>query len=266
MRTSAVNRYLQADQNLNAHVIICSLITYSHTRTKRSEVKMRNQKYYQAYSMESSRSLETSPERLSSLSDPVRSFHSSSSPDDSPTFKTSKGDSIVGHKKKKLETKANSFAFRVKEHVRMGPKFSETVKGKLSVGARIIKEGGRENIFKHIFGVSDGEKLLKASQCYLSTTAGPIAGILFISTQKVAFCSERSITLPSAKGDCVRTPYKVVIPIRKIRRANESMNVNRPAQKYIEIVTEDNFEFWFMGFVRYEKAFMNLRRAISVSN
>lgn len=93
----------------------------------------------------------------------------------------------------------------------MGPKLSETVKGKLSVGARIIKEGGRENIFKHIFGMSDGEKLLKASQCYLSTTTGPIAGILFISTQKVTFCSERSITLPTSKGECVRTPYKVFL-------------------------------------------------------
>ncbi|CAI9754743.1 unnamed protein product [Fraxinus pennsylvanica] len=71
-----------------------------------------------------------------------------------------------------------------------GPKFFETVKGKLSVGAKIIKKGGRENIFKDIFGVVNGEKLLKASQCYLSTSAGPIAGILFISTEKIAFCSE----------------------------------------------------------------------------
>lgn len=96
----------------------------------------------------------------------------------------------------------------------MGPKLSETVKGKLSLGAKIIGKGGRENIFKHIFGKgNDGEKLLKASQCYLSTTAGPIAGILFISTQKVAFCSERPITLPSPSGLLVRTPYKVIISL-----------------------------------------------------
>lgn len=104
----------------------------------------------------------------------------------------------------------------------MGPKLSETVIGKLSVGARIIKEGGRENIFRHVFGMSDGEKLLKASQCYLSTTAGPIAGFLFISTQKVAFCSERSITLPSQKGDSVRTPYKV-----------NHFIINPPSMQYI---------------------------------
>lgn len=100
----------------------------------------------------------------------------------------------------------------------MGPKLSETVKGKLSLGARIIQQGGRENIFRNVFGMSssDGEKLLKASQCYLSTTAGPIAGILFISTHKLAFCSERSITLlPSnsspGHGEAIRTHYKVII-------------------------------------------------------
>lgn len=97
--------------------------------------------------------------------------------------------------------------------VKMGPKWSETVKGKLSVGAKIIKKGGRENIFKEIFGVCDGEKLLKASQCYLSTSAGPIAGILFISTFKICFCSERSITVHSSSagggGGLIRIPYKV---------------------------------------------------------
>ncbi|PWA64629.1 GRAM-like protein [Artemisia annua] len=151
--------------------------------------------------------------------------------------------------------------------VRMGPKLSETVKGKLRLGARIIQKGGRENIFKEVFGENDGEKLLKASQCYLSTTAGPIVGILFISTQKVAFCSDRSITLRSPNGDLIRKPYKVVIPTNKIKEANESENVENPSQKYIQIVTDDSFEFWFMGFVRYEKAFHNLRKALSlVSN
>lgn len=58
---------------------------------------------------------------------------------------------------------------------------------------------------------------------------------------------------------------QVVIPVEKIKRANESENVNKPAQKYIAIVTDDNFEFWFMGFVRYEKAFVNLQKAISMS-
>ncbi|XP_027121602.1 putative GEM-like protein 8 isoform X1 [Coffea arabica] len=210
-------------------------------------------------------------ERPTSFSEPTTSCQSPSSSADplSPIFKTDKGDDskvVVQKKKKKLERKANSYVYRIREHVKLGPKFSETVKGKLSLGAKIIRKGGRENIFRQIFSVSDGEELLKASQCYLSTTAGPIAGILFISTEKVAFCSERPVTLSASPGGVVRTPYKVSIPVRKIKKANESANVDKPAKKYIEIVTDDNFEFWFMGFVRYEKALKNLRKAISMSS
>ena len=67
------------------------------------------------------------------------------------------------------------------------------------------------------------------------------------------------------KDVCILMHVQVSIPIKKIKRANASENVNKPAQKYMEVVTEDNFEFWFMGFVRYEKAFKNLQKAISMS-
>jgi hypothetical protein len=212
------------------------------------------------------------PDRRSCLSEPPTSLSPSSpsSSEASPSFKstsfTENEEQVVSCSRKKLGNKAKSFAYRVRDHVKMGPKLSETVKGKLSIGAKIIKKGGRENIFRDIFGMNDGEKLLKASQCYISTTAGPIAGILFISTLKLAFCSERSISCPNPSGNGVfRSLYKVVIPVKKIKRANKSENVNKPAQKYIEIVTDDDFEFWFMGFVRYEKAFFNLQRAVSMS-
>ena len=93
--------------------------------------------------------------------------------------------------------------------VRLGPKFSETVKGKLSLGARILQVGGVKRVFKQIFVVGEGEKLLKASQCYLSTTGGPIAGLLFISSQRIAFCSDRSIKFSSPNGELIRIHYKV---------------------------------------------------------
>ncbi len=80
---------------------------------------------------------------------------------------------------------------------------------KLSLGARVLQVGGVEKIFKQLFSVREGAKLLKASQCYISTTSGPIAGLLFISTNKVAFCSERSIKISSPKGEFVRAHYKV---------------------------------------------------------
>jgi len=68
--------------------------------------------------------------------------------------------------------------------------------------------GGVNRVFMELFSVK-GEKLLKASQCYLSTS-GPIAGLLFISTHKVAFCREKSIKISSPKGELSRVRYKVI--------------------------------------------------------
>ncbi|KAI3902061.1 hypothetical protein MKW98_013735 [Papaver atlanticum] len=128
-----------------------------------------------------------------------------------------------------------------------------------------LSGSGMQKIFKITFRVEEGEKLLKASRCYLSTTAGPIAGLLFVSTLKIAFCSEKSLTISSTNGGLIRTPYKVVIPIEKIKRVEESQNINKPKQKYIEIVTVDHFDFWFMGFVNYDKAFKTLQKSINTS-
>ena len=99
--------------------------------------------------------------------------------------------------------------------VRLAPKISKTVIGKLSLGARILQNGGVENVYRQIFRVGEREKLLKACQCYLSTTAGPIAGLLFISTEKIAFCSERSLAF-TTPGGSIRTPYKVIIKSKKL--------------------------------------------------
>ncbi|CAA2999605.1 Hypothetical predicted protein [Olea europaea subsp. europaea] len=156
---------------------------------------------------------------------------------------------------------SNDF-FKIRK-MKLGPKLTETLKGKLRLGARILQVGGLEKVFKQNFSVSNGEKLLKASQCYLSTTAGPIAGLLFISTNKVAFCSERSIKLSSPTGKQLKIHYKVMIPLGKIKRAHDSKNAKKPRQKYVQIVTEDKFEFWFMGFLNHRKAFKYLQQAIS---
>ncbi|GMP92301.1 hypothetical protein CsSME_00042585 [Camellia sinensis var. sinensis] len=163
----------------------------------------------------------------------------------------------------KLGGKQDNLANGIREQVKLGRKITETVKGKLSLGAKIIRAGGVEKIFKHNFSIREGEKLLKASQCYLSTTAGPIAGLLFISTDKVAFFSDRSIKLSSPTGEFIRIRYKVVIPLVKIKRANESQTMKRPSQKYIQIVTVDNFDFWFMGFLNYRGTFKYLQQALS---
>ncbi|KAG2301207.1 hypothetical protein Bca4012_059421 [Brassica carinata] len=161
--------------------------------------------------------------------------------------------------------KTYSFTNGARDQSKLGPKLTETVKRKLSLGAKILQMGGLEKIYKRLFRVYDEEKLFKAYQCYLSTTAGPIAGLLFISSKKIAFCSERSIKVVSPQGDLTRVYYKVSIPLCKINGMNQSVNTKTPSQKYLEVVTVDGFEFWFMGFLSHKKAFNCLKQALSLS-
>ncbi|KAF8009607.1 hypothetical protein BT93_J0577 [Corymbia citriodora subsp. variegata] len=147
--------------------------------------------------------------------------------------------------------------------VRLSPEISKTVKGKLRMGARVLQLGGMDKVFMDLFNVGDGERLMKTSQCYLSTSMGPIGDLLFISTERVAFCSERCIKLVSPDGETTKVHYKVMIPLRKVKMANETENMEKPSQKYIQIVTVDNFDFWFMGFLNYQTTLKHLQRAIS---
>ena len=54
-----------------------------------------------------------------------------------------------------------------------------------------------------------------------------------------------------------------MIPLGRIKEAIQSENTTKPNQKYIQILTEDDFEFWFMGFVNCERSFRYLQQAIS---
>lgn len=99
--------------------------------------------------------------------------------------------------------------------VRLGTKITEAVKGKLSLRARIIQAGGAKKFFKKSFTVKEEEELLKTCKCSISTTAGPIAGLLFLSTHKIAFCSKKTIKFSSPKGELLRFNYKVNPPLQK---------------------------------------------------
>ncbi|KAL0372838.1 UNVERIFIED_CONTAM: GEM-like protein 4 [Sesamum calycinum] len=201
--------------------------------------------------------------RQALLPDPAAQYQLLPSPNSNHCSKIrhSRVDSVIA-KMIKLGESMDGFAQGIREHVKLGPKLSETVKGKLRLGARILQVGGVEKVFRQKFNIRDDEKLLKASQCYLSTTAGLIAGLLFISNNRVAFCSERSIKLSSPSGKPLKAHYKVMIPLKKIKRATESENVKKPTQKYVQIVTDDNFEFWFMGFLNHQRTLKHLQQAI----
>lgn len=56
---------------------------------------------------------------------------------------------------------------------------------------------------------------------------------------------------------------QVLVPLKKIKMLNQSENVKKPSQKYLELVTVDDFDFWFMGFINYQKTFKYLQQAMS---
>ncbi|KAL2939011.1 GEM-like protein 4 [Bienertia sinuspersici] len=141
---------------------------------------------------------------------------------------------------------------------------NKMTKGKLSLREKILQVGRVEKVYRGMFEVSEGEELLKASKCSLFTTAGALAGRLFISTDKLAFCSDKAIAkYTSPSGETLRYRYKVVIPLRKIKIANQSENMKKPSNKYLHVVTTDDFEFWFMGFVNYNRSVKCLQQALS---
>lgn len=126
---------------------------------------------------------------------------------------------------------------------------------RLAQGTKVLAEGGHDKIFNQAFGTFPGEKLRKAFACYISTTSGPVIGTLYVSTLRLAFCSDNPLNHNAATaGPPEWVYYKVVVQIDQLRAVNPSANHSNPAEKYIQIVTADSHEFWFMGFVNYEKA------------
>jgi GRAM domain len=57
--------------------------------------------------------------------------------------------------------------------------------------------------------VSPEEQLRKAYACFLSTSAGPVMGILYLSSAKIAFCSDSPLSY-KVEDKTEWTYYKVV--------------------------------------------------------
>ncbi|MBA0641080.1 hypothetical protein Goklo_025670 [Gossypium klotzschianum] len=147
----------------------------------------------------------------------------------------------------------------MKTTVRSGSSVSDAAWGKVNLTAKAITKGGFDSLFKKIFATDPNEKLKKAFACYLSTTTGPVAGTLYLSTARVAFCSDRPLSFVAPSGQETWTYYKVMIPLSDIATVYPVVMKENPAsESYIEVVTVDGHDFWFMGFVKFEKASLEL--------
>jgi hypothetical protein len=178
-----------------------------------------------------------------------------------PSSGTSPMNQIVGNLNKYM-AKAEVLAGNIWSHMNTGASPLDAARGRVSQGIKLIQEGGFEGLYKASFGpMADGEQLRKTYACYLSTSTGPVAGTLYISNLKFAFCSDRPLAYAPTPGQTAWSYYKMVVPLEKVKEVIPSFNETKPAEKYIQVVTNDGHDFWFMGFVNYDKAVTNMQFA-----
>jgi len=139
---------------------------------------------------------------------------------------------------------------------------TDTAMGRIAQISKVISEGGYDKIFRQTFECLPDEKLKKVYVCYLSTSHGPIMGVLYLSTVKIAFGSDSPVKYVTEDNKAESSFYKVVLPIPHLRSVNPTASPQNPAERYIQVVSVDNHEFWFMGFVNYDSAVKNLQEAV----
>ncbi|KAI4350458.1 hypothetical protein L6164_004912 [Bauhinia variegata] len=160
---------------------------------------------------------------------------------------------------KKAEITANN----VWHNLKTGPSASSAALGKMNMMARALTEGGYESLYKQSFTTYTNEKLKKSFACNLSTSTGPVAGTLYLSNAHVAFCSDRPLSVGAPSGMETWSHHKIMVPLGKIGTVNPVVMKENPPEKYIQIVTVDGHDFWFMGFVNYDKATKHISEAVS---
>ncbi|XP_031285439.1 GLABRA2 expression modulator [Pistacia vera] len=161
--------------------------------------------------------------------------------------------------------KAEDLAGNTWQHLKTAPSFADAAMGRLAQGTKVLAEGGYEKIFRQTFETVPEEELRNSYACYLSTSAGPVMGILYVSTAKLAFCSDNPLSYKSG-SQMEWSYYKVVIPLHQLKAVNPSSSRNNPAEKYIQVISVDNHEFWFMGFLNYNGAVEFLQGTLETRN
>lgn len=89
--------------------------------------------------------------------------------------------------------------------MKTAPSVADAAMGRIAQGTKVLAEGGYEKIFRQTFETSPEEQLKKSYACYLSTSAGPVMGILYLSTAKLAFCSDSPLSYKA--GDQTEWSY-----------------------------------------------------------
>ncbi|CAI9116191.1 OLC1v1017278C2 [Oldenlandia corymbosa var. corymbosa] len=99
-----------------------------------------------------------------------------------------------GKKAAEATKKGQDLAGNMWQHLKTGPSLADAAVGRIAQGTKAFAEGGYEKVFRQSFETSPEEKLLKYYACYLSTSAGPVMGVLYLSSLKLAFCSDNPLS------------------------------------------------------------------------
>ncbi|KAL1547410.1 GEM-like protein 5 [Salvia divinorum] len=169
----------------------------------------------------------------------------------------------VIHKFNTWSTKAEATANNIWQNLKTGSSVSGAAWGKMNLGAKAITGGGFESLYKQSFATYPNETLKKTFACYLSTSTGPVAGTLYLSDVHVAFCSDRPLSFTAPSGQETWSYYKILMPLAKIGSVNPVVMRENQTERYIQLVSTDGHDFWFMGFVNYDKATNHLFDSIS---
>ncbi|KAK4845723.1 hypothetical protein QYF36_008321 [Acer negundo] len=159
--------------------------------------------------------------------------------------------------------KAESMANNVWHNLKTSSSVPGAAWGKMNLTAKAISGGGFESLYKQTFATYPNENLKKTFACYLSTSTGPVAGTLYLSNLHVAFCSDRPLSFTAPSGQKTWSYYKVMVPLAMVGTVNPVNMRENPSEKYIQIFTVDGHDFWFMGFVNFDKACLHLSQSIS---
>ncbi|KAM1039976.1 hypothetical protein ACFX2I_029227 [Malus domestica] len=77
--------------------------------------------------------------------------------------------------------RAEAKADNVWNHLRTCPSFTDVMMARLNTGTKVLTAEAEEKVFQQTFEKMTGEKLLHSYACYLSTSHGPVIGMLYIS-------------------------------------------------------------------------------------
>ncbi|RDX74634.1 GEM-like protein 2, partial [Mucuna pruriens] len=128
----------------------------------------------------------------------------------------------------------------------------------------VLASGGPDKLFQQTFGVFPREKLLqKPYSCYVSTNSGPVIGTLYVSTKRLAFCSDYPLChhpLSLQQHQCIY--YKVIVQLDQLKKVSSATNGLNPTEKSMQVFTTDGYEFNFMGFLSYDNAFKTVNEAL----